>query len=117
MRQTQQLAIQRARASFSIPHTTGVSSHLAEARDALGLKFRYADTFQAEADRLIDQTITDAQFDTIIGQRWPTDTTATGGKVPSPRAQTIADNGRYAFQQLPTDAPTNAIRGTRWAAY
>ena len=36
------------------------------ARDALGLTFTYVAAFQVEAERLIQQTMTDAAFDALI---------------------------------------------------
>ena len=108
---TQALAIRRARSSFSIRHTSGANGHIAEAREALGLTFKYIDAFQAEADRMIEQTITDAQFDDIIAQLWSTDSD-------SPRSQTIRQNRSLVLKQLLRESPTNqAIRGTRWASY
>ena len=51
------------------------------------------EAFQAEADRMIEQTITDAQFDDIIGQPWPTEST-------SPRSRTIQQNRSLVLKQL-----------------
>ena len=61
---TQALAIRRAQSSFSIRHTSGAHGYIGQARQALGLTFRFADAFQAEADRMIEQAITDEQFRT-----------------------------------------------------
>ena len=108
---TQAMAVRRARSSFSIRHTSGANGHIAEARQALGLTFKYVEAFQAEADRMIEQTITDAQFDDIIAQLWATDSD-------SPRSQTIRQNRSQVLKQLVRESPTNAvIRGTRWASY
>ena len=45
---TQALAIRRARSTFSIRHTSGANGHIAEAREALGLTFKFVQAFQAE---------------------------------------------------------------------
>ena len=108
---TQALAIRRARSTFSIRHTSGANGHIAEAREALGLTFKFVQAFQAEADRMIEQTITDAQFDDIVSQLWPTECT-------SARSRTIQQNRSLVLKQLLRESPTNqAIRGTRWASY
>jgi len=108
---TQAAAISRARSSFSIRHTSGARGYIEEARQALGLTFAYAEAFQAEADALIAQSFTDAQFAEIITQLWPVD-------EKSERSKTIAATRSHALNRLWRRSPTNtAIRGTRWAAY
>lgn len=109
---TQAAAIRRARASFSIHHTIGAKGQIQVAREALGLTFRYVEAFQSEADRLIDQTMTDAQFAAMVGELWPVDTTATD------RSKNAAAQRSATLTALFTESPTNtAIRGTRWAGY
>ena len=108
---TQALAIRRAQSSFSIRHTSGARGYIGQARDALGLTFKFAEAFQAEADRLIEQSITDQQFESIVAQLWATDSE-------SERSKTITRNRQTALTHLLHDSDTNtAIRGTRWAAY
>lgn len=109
---TQALAIRRAQSTFSIRHTSGAHGHIAAARQALGLTFTYAEAFQAEADRMIAQSITDDQFADIVGKLWdaPTSTSA--------RSRTISENRTATLRQLFRVSETNeTIRGTRWAAY
>ena len=48
---TQALAIRRAQSSFSIRHTSGARGYIGQAREALGLTFKFAEAFQVEADR------------------------------------------------------------------
>jgi phage/plasmid-like protein (TIGR03299 family) len=108
---TQALAIRRAQSSFSIRHTSGARGYIGQARDALGLTFKFAEAFQAEADRLIEQSITDQQFESIVAQLWATDSE-------SERSKTITRNRHTALTHLLHDSDTNkGIRGTRWAAY
>ncbi len=108
---TQAIAIRRAQASFSIRHTSGANGNIAQARQALGLTFRYVEAFEAEAQKLIEQEMTDQQFQGIIGAIW----TATPD---SKRSETIAANRTEILSELFRTADTNAnIRGTRWAGY
>ncbi len=108
---TQALALRRAQSSFSIRHTSGAKGNIAQAREALGLTFKYAEVFEAEAEQMIQASLTDAQFARIIGKLWTTESE-------SKRSATITANRADVLTGLFTDAPTNAnIRGTRWAGY
>jgi phage/plasmid-like protein (TIGR03299 family) len=108
---TQALAIRRAQSSFSIRHTSGARGYIGQAREALGLTFRFVEAFQAEADRMIEQAITDEQFEGIVAQLWTTDSE-------SQRSKTITANRQAELTGLLHRSETNtAIRGTRWAAY
>ncbi|GGM09508.1 DUF932 domain-containing protein [Nakamurella endophytica] len=114
---TQAMAIRRAQSTFSIRHTSGASGQIEQARQALGLTFKYAETFQAEADAMIAQAMTDAEFRELIDAVWTVEQ-PTGTAKPSKRAQTIASNRRTALLNLWKSSPTaEAIRGTKWAAY
>jgi len=70
---TQALALRRAQSSFSIRHTSGARGNIAQAREALGLTFKYAEVFEREAEQMIQQSLTDAQFAQIIGKLWTTE--------------------------------------------
>ena len=108
---TQALALRRAQATFSIRHTSGAQSNIAQARQALGLTFKYADAFEREAEQMIAQSMTDAQFDAIISKLWVSESE-------SKRSATITANRKDTLFGLWSDAATNqAIRGTRWAGY
>jgi len=108
---TQALALRRAQSSFSIRHTSGARGNIAQAREALGLTFKYAEVFEREAEQMIQASLTDAQFAQIIGKLWTTESE-------SKRSATITANRADVLTGLFADAPTNAnIRGTRWAGY
>jgi len=108
---TQALALHRAQSSFSIRHTSGARGNIAQAREALGLTFKYVEVFEREAEQMIAQSLTDAQFAQIIGKLWTTESE-------SKRSATITANRADVLTGLFADAPTNAsIRGTRWAGY
>lgn len=109
---TQTAAISGAVSSFSIRHTSGSKARIAEARRALGLTFKFAEKFQAEADRMIEAELTRSEFAAIVAQLWPV---AEGA---SARSKTNAGNRARELSALFNDADTNAaIRGTRWAGY
>lgn len=71
---------------------------VAQIRDALGLSFRYIEAFEAEAEKLIQQTMTDAAFASIVEQLY-------GAPDPYERTRQL--------ESLWGDAATQAnIRGT-----
>ena len=50
---TQAAAIRQAQASFSVRHTSQSGGQLQEAREALGLTFKYVEAFEAEAEAML----------------------------------------------------------------
>lgn len=109
---TQAAALRSAKACFSIQHSAGAKGQIQAARDALGLTFAYMTHFQDAAERMLNETISAGEFDTVIGRLWPVEPAATR------RAEANVAKRDLTLRQLMTDAPTNAvIRGSRWAAY
>jgi phage/plasmid-like protein (TIGR03299 family) len=111
---TQRIALNTARASYSIRHTRSAAGKIAEARHALGIVFRYCDAFETAAQHLINQTLELDEFQQIVDKVWPTptDTATTLGA----RAVGIRERRNSTLRDLFTTADTQtAIRGTRWA--
>lgn len=101
-----------AKSSFTVRHTVNARSIVAEARHALDLTFAYSTVFEAAAERLIQETMTDAQFNEIIRKWWPVGDDAAKAVV------TRNEKKLDKLDELFSAADTNAnIRGTRWAAY
>ena len=111
---TQRLALRHAKATYAIRHTRTAKAKIAQARQALGIVWRYAEAFEAEAQNLINQTLALDEFTQIVDDVWnvsddPTDTLG-------PRAAGIRDRRNTTLRGLFLDADTqHAIRGTRWA--
>jgi len=111
---TQAAAIAGAKSSYKIRHTSGAAGYVAEARQALGLTFKYAEAFQAEAEAMINEQMTRDEFNALVEKVWTSDAADTGSK----RAKTIQANRDGELRRLMWRAETNEnIRGTRWAAY
>lgn len=110
---TQSMAIDAARSTFSIRHTSSAQGRIEQARQALDLTFKYQEGFQKEAEHMINQQMSDAQFNAMIRQLF---------NEPAPEA-TSAAHRRYSdlldrLNWLFWEAETNdAIRGTCWAGY
>lgn len=110
---TQAAALRSARSTFSVRHTRGASAAITQARQALGLTFKYQEAFELEAEQMIQQTLTDAAFMGVMNRLFPAP--ATDAPASTQRRHTEQIN---ELERLFTDANTNAtIRGTRWAGY
>ncbi|WP_159701474.1 DUF932 domain-containing protein [Arthrobacter sp. 18067] len=110
---TQAAALRAARSTFSVRHTRGASAAIAQARQALGLTFKYQDAFQIEAEQMIEQTLTDVAFMGIVDKLFP----APSSDAPATTQRRHTDRTNE-LERLFTEANTNkAIRGTRWAGY
>ncbi|ASR78107.1 hypothetical protein SEA_TIMINATOR_78 [Arthrobacter phage Timinator] len=101
-----------ALSKFSVRHTARSGGILAEAREALQLTFKYNHEFEAAAEKLIQQSMTDAAFDELIKNMW--DVSEDAKPAVKTRDAKRADTLHFLF----ADADTNSnIRGTAWAAY
>jgi phage/plasmid-like protein (TIGR03299 family) len=105
--------IRGAKRKFTIRHTTNARQNLEEARQALGLTFKYLEGFEAEAEKLLDQAYTEAEFDKLAKQLMGDPEEATS-KRNATSIQTAIDGLRWSFLESPTN---EVIRGTKWAAY
>lgn len=76
---TQAAALADHHATFSIRHTRNAKAAVQAARDALGLTFSYCEAFEAEAERLVQTALSDAEFDALTRRAF-----ATAGRT-SPR--------------------------------
>jgi len=88
-----------------------VDSKIQAARETLQLTWKYIESFEALANDLIDQKMTDKQFYSLVENVFPID------DPESPRAVTMAETARGTLNGL-WKAPTQTnIFGTKWAAY
>ncbi|GIF74118.1 DUF932 domain-containing protein [Asanoa siamensis] len=109
---TQRMAYQQSRASYTFRHTSNVTNKIAEARQALGLMWRVFNDFQTEAEKMINESLTMGEFEKIVAQVWPVADDA------SDTAKNNAKQRTNTLRYLIRDADTQkAIKGTRWAGY
>lgn len=107
---TVRFGLAHAKSTYNVRHTRNATQAIAEARAALEMTFKYVDAFQAEAERLLDQSYTLGQFEQLIAQVWPV--TKASNQSLTNAAQ------RTATLRTLWDADTQAnIHGTKWAAY
>jgi phage/plasmid-like protein (TIGR03299 family) len=102
---TQRAAFARTKGFYVFRHTANIKQQVSQAREAMGLMWRYLDAFQAAAERMINETLT-------IAELWPLLDDATD------TAKTKARQRGATLRYLIRDADTQkAIKGTRWAGY
>jgi phage/plasmid-like protein (TIGR03299 family) len=107
---TQEAAIKGALRSFGIRHDSGASHKVQEAREALGLTFRYVEAFQTEAEALLARPITNRQYGNFLDKLYDID-----GRLDASATKLKQID---ALEELYRTAPTlEGIRGTRWGAY
>ena len=110
---TQSAALSNCESSFSIRHTRNAKAAVQAAREALGLTFTYVDAFQVEAERLIQQAMTDATFDALIDATFGKAEANATKRVPRDRAPPTLPPA-LVWPTPPTQA---GIRDTAWAGY
>ena len=111
---TQTAAIKGAKASVSIRHTRRAGAAVQQARETLGLTFRHIESFQDEAERMIDEAMTAGEFDRLIEATFgPTPETDAPARARETHRERI-DRLRWLFDDAST---LDTIRGTKWAAY
>jgi len=96
-----------------VRHTTSANATVAQIRAALGLTFKFDSAFEAEAERMIQTSMTEAQFVKTVRQIWPLPKNET-------RKRAVNNQSKRELQlvQLFTGSETNTqIRGNRWAGY
>ncbi|GGL20253.1 DUF932 domain-containing protein [Mangrovihabitans endophyticus] len=60
---TQRAAFAHAVGHYTFRHTSNVGSQISQAREALGLMWKYLDTFQQAAERMLHTTLTTRDFE------------------------------------------------------
>lgn len=109
---TAQAAMASARQRWTTRHTKGATKAIEDARRGLDMTFRFNEAFQAEADRMINETLTTGEFEKIVEGLFPVEDDA------AKRTQTNSIERMGIMRGLFADADTQAnIRGTRWAGY
>lgn len=96
-----------------VRHTSGAQVNLVQkAREALDISFNYLDTFQEQAERMIQTTMTQAKFEEIIEKEFGAPEDASAAAI------TRAQNKIAQIQELYADAATqDGVRDTVWAGF
>ena len=97
--------------SFKIRHTQTASGKVAVAREALGLANAYMDEFDKMASAMIENEITQAQFDKIVELAYPTPEKDSKGSLKKHTDKIDLINAIYVGDF------NNTIAGTSWGAF
>ena len=108
---TLNIALRGVKQSYKIKHTINATAKIAQAREALGMAYRYFDTFETEVQALFDTQITNAQFYALV------DTLYAKPEEDVKGALTKWENKRDLIGDIYFKSPTqDNIRGTLWGA-
>lgn len=109
---TVRLALAAAKSKISLKHTAGATAKVQQARETLGVVFRYQEAFEQEVEQLLSEKFSDAQYKKFIETL-----------VPEPKGE-MTKRAENSFEQKRNEllalwkAPTQSnIAGTKWAAY
>ncbi|MCM4078259.1 DUF932 domain-containing protein [Paractinoplanes hotanensis] len=109
---TQRAAFAHAVGHYTFRHTSNVNSQISQAREALGLMWKYMETFEQAAERMLNEALTMREFEKIVDQVWPVKDNA------SEKTQRNAKERLGTLKYLIREADTQkAIAGSRWAGY
>jgi len=109
---TQRAAFEAAVGHYTFRHTSNVGSQISQAREALGLMWKYMDTFEKAAERMLNTPLLMREFEQVVGQVWPVKDNA------SDTTRRNAKQRLGTLKYLITEADTQkAITGSRWAGY
>lgn len=104
-------ALASAKNVYKIRHTENAEGRIAQAREALGITFKYNEAFEAEAKALYEASVTDLEFNKIITTLYPKPEEDVKGAVTKWESKINILNGIYFGET------TDNIRGTAWGAY
>jgi hypothetical protein len=106
---TQRTAVSNARSSLKVRHTDSAGDRVQQAREQLGLTWKYVAEFEADAEKMIQETLTVEEFRTICDQIWkPLTDTAT-----RPQQDHRRQPWRRAHRAVRRRRHQRAYRGTR----
>jgi phage/plasmid-like protein (TIGR03299 family) len=100
---TLHFALKESKSRWSVRHLSTASLRLQEARETLGLTFKYMDAFQDEANDLLSQKFSSKQMGNLLDKVLPE----------LPRTESVKETIVNAFNESPTLVD---VRNTKWAA-
>jgi phage/plasmid-like protein (TIGR03299 family) len=110
---TVRLALNSAKAKISLKHTSGATQKVQQARETLGIVWKYQEAFQNEVELMLSQKFTDNDYKKFIEVIIP----EPKGKEVTERQKNSVERTRAELMGL-WNAPTQQIvANTRWAAY
>jgi phage/plasmid-like protein (TIGR03299 family) len=110
---TVRLALERAQSKISLRHTVNATQKVQQARETLGIVWKYQEEFQNQVESMLSEKFSDADYKRFIEVL-----------IPEPWGKEITQRQMNSIQDVRADlmtlwrAPTQEnIAGTKWAAY
>ncbi len=100
---TLNLALRGTKRSWAVRHTSTVEQRIQEAREAIGLTFKYMEVFEEQANELLGVKMSERQLDTMLDKLFPE----------TPHRDRKKGRVITIFNEAANLEP---VRGTRWAA-
>lgn len=95
--------------TWKVRHTRGMAERVHEAQQALSLSMSYADQFELEVEALLDQRVTEIEFNKIVENLFPLPADPEERK----RLNTMQTERRFQLAEIYHDSPDlQNIRGT-----
>lgn len=104
-------AFKGAKSTFSIRHTRNAMGRVQDAREALGMSFKWAESFQAAGEDLLSQSFTTDQFNQFLASLFEVENQA------ADEISTRKSNQMDAMRNLWETSPTVLANGTKFGAY
>jgi len=108
-------ALKGAKQTWKISNTPNAQGRIDLAKQALIAALNYRDAFQVQAEAMIDQAVTAAEFDKIVAGLYPIDPEAKDDAATTVRRLEIRDTIRGIYQGPTVQGA--GIGGTAWGAY
>lgn len=110
---TVRLALAQAKSKISLKHTSGATQKVQQARETLGIVFKYQEAFEQEIEAMLSMKVSDAQYKKFVETL-----------VPEPKQKDASERQRNSVEKKRGElmalwkAPTQQnVAGTAWAAY
>jgi len=110
---TVRLALAKAESKISLRHTIGATEKVQQARETLGIVWKYQEEFQHQVESMLSEKFSDTDYKRFIEVL-----------IPEPRGKEMTQRQSNSIQDVRADlmalwkAPTQSnIYGTKWAAY
>lgn len=110
---TQIAAISRARATWSIRHTSGALNAIAEARHSLGLTFKYMSAFEDECQAMIERSVEEDEIRAMLNKVFET----TDKETTERKAKTMQEHVDNCITLLGSPTNGGGVGGTAFGVY
>ena len=109
---TERAALRQHHSIYTLRHSGNLEGKIADAREALRINFKYMEAFEAEAEKMIRETMTRREFSKVTRTLFPVSREAS--ELVKARNKETRDQLSWLFNKAETQ---ENIRYTRWAGY